>query len=150
MKQLLMASAALLAVAACSTFETADQLDVDGAEPPRAYGAEASYSPQNWRPQEHAGITSGRVIYPTVEGEPVVVELMSGKEAEDVEMTFTTPDGNLITYSANGLAAFQGQLARADVEKVLATELSDMWENLAPEIRGGIVDTVCTAFGACL
>jgi hypothetical protein len=127
---------------ACETFGPTGQqsLDMDA----RARGAEASYSPFNWSPPNYAGLTAGRIVYPGEAGRPpVVAEWLSGKEAENATITFATPDGNVITYSAGGLRAFEGQLARAEVERDLAAQLSDMWQNIAPEIRGGLVDAIC-------
>jgi len=129
-------------LAGCSTFGPTGQqsLDMDAREA----GTEASYSPYNWSPPNYAGMTAGRIIYPGKEGgAPVVAEWISGKEAESATITFATPDGNIITYNANGLRGFEGQLARADVEKVLASELSELWQNVAPEIKSGLVDAVC-------
>ncbi len=89
-------------------------------------------------------ITAGRIIYPGAEGgPPVVAEWLSGKEAEDATITFATPDGNLITYSAKGLRAFEGQIARAQVESDLAARLGEMWQSVAPEIKTGLVASVC-------
>src|SRR3546814_4915742 len=69
-------------------------------------------------------MTAGRIIYPgATGGAPVVAEWLSGKEAETATVTFATPDGNVITYSAGGLRAFEGQLARAEVERQLAGQL---------------------------
>jgi len=138
------ASAALLGMllAACETFGPTGQQSLDMEA--RARGAEASYSPFNWSPPNFAGLTAGRIIYPgEAGGPPVVAEWLSGKEAENATITFATPDGNVITYSAGGLRAFEGQLARAEVERDLAAQLADMWENIAPEIRGGLVDAIC-------
>jgi hypothetical protein len=136
------AAAGCLLLAACSTYGPTGQqaLEVDT----RAAGTEASYSPFNWSPPNYAGITAGRIIYPGRDGgAPVVAEWLSGKEAESATLSFATPDGNVITYSAGGLRAFEGQLARAQVESDLAAQLSDLWENIAPEIRAGLVDAVC-------
>ena len=131
-----------VALAGCSTFGPTGQQSLEMEA--RAAGTESSYSPFNWSPPNYAGMTAGRIIYPGAEGgAPVVAEWLSGKEAERAEITFATPDGNLVTYSAGGLRAFEGQLARAEVEKALAAELSDLWENVAPEIRSGPVRTVC-------
>lgn len=138
---------------ACSgVFETADQLDIDGAETARESGAEASYSPFNWRPQEFAGMTGMRMIYPQNKDDPVVVEMLSGKEAAGAQVTFATPDGSVITYDATGLQAFEGQLARAEVEKALAEQYADLIEVLGQEGFDALVDTVCAVAtgGACL
>jgi hypothetical protein len=126
----------------CETFGPTGQQSLDMDQ--RARGAEASYSPFNWSPPNYAGLTAGRIIYPgEAGGPPVVAEWLSGKEAENATITFATPDGNVITYSAGGLRAFEGQLARAEVERDLATQLAEMWENIAPEVRGGLVDAIC-------
>jgi len=131
-----------LALSGCSTFGPTGQQSLDMEA--RAAGTESSYSPFNWSPPNYAGMTAGRVIYPGVGGgEPVVAEWLSGKEAEQAEISFATPDGNVITYSAGGLRAFEGQLARAEVERDLAAQLSDLWQNIAPEIRAGLVDAIC-------
>lgn len=134
-----------LALAACETFEPQQSLDVeDGAGEGRA-GSEASLSPFNWSPPNYAGLTAGRIVYPNpAEGQPpIVAEFVSGKEAEDAEVTFATPEGNVVSYRVGGLRAFEGQLARADVEKALAAELSGLWQSVAPEIKTGLVDAVC-------
>lgn len=131
-----------LLLAGCSTFGPTGQqsLEMTGREE----GAEASYSPFNWSPPNYAGITAGRIVYPGKDGAPpVVAEWLSGKEAEDAAITFATPDGNIITYSAGGLRAFEGQLARAQVERDLAAQLSDLWKNITPEIKSGLVDAIC-------
>lgn len=131
-----------LLLSACSTFGPTGQqsLDMDAREA----GTEASYSPYNWSPPNYAGMTAGRIIYPGKDGaEPVVAEWISGKEAESATITFATPDGNIITYNANGLRGFEGQLARAQVESELAEQLSDLWENITPEIKSGLVDAIC-------
>jgi hypothetical protein len=138
------AAVALLGMllAACETFGPTGQQSLDMEE--RARGAEASYSPFNWSPPNYAGLTAGRIIYPgAAGGPPVVAEWLSGKEAENATITFATPDGNVVTYRAGGLRAFEGQLARAEVGRDLAAQLADMWENIAPEIRGGLVDAIC-------
>jgi hypothetical protein len=138
------AAVALLGILAggCATFGPTGQQSLDMDE--RARGAEASYSPFNWSPPNYAGLTAGRIIYPgEAGGPPVVAEWLSGKEAENATITFATPDGNVITYSAGGLRAFEGQLARAEVERDLAAQLAEMWENIAPEVRGGLVDAIC-------
>lgn len=136
----LLASCVLLA--GCSTFGPTGQQSLDMEA--RAAGEEASYSPFNWSPPNYAGMTAGRIIYPGVDGgAPVVAEWLSGKEAEHAEISFATPDGKVITYSAGGLRAFEGQLARAQLARDLAAQLSDLWENITPEIRAGLVDAIC-------
>jgi len=131
-----------MTLAACSTFGPTGQQSLEMAE--RGSGAEASYSPFNWSPPNYAGLTAGRIIYPGRDGgPPVVAEWLSGKEAEQAEISFATPDGKVITYKAGGLRAFEGQLARAQVESDLAAQLAGLWENIAPELRGGLVDAVC-------
>ena len=140
-------------LAACDTFEAQQSLDTGGLlSEARPSGSEASYSPFNWSPQQYAGLTAGRIIYPGQDGaDPVVVEFLSGKEAEGADIAFTTPEGNVITYSAKGLRGFEGQLGRSQVERDLADRLAGMWETLGPEIRNGLVDAVCVAVtgGAC-
>lgn len=134
--------AGLLLLAGCATFGPTGQQSLEMSS--RAAGAEASYSPFNWSPPNYAGMTAGRIVYPGPDGgAPVVAEWLSGKEAESATITFATPDGNVVTYSAGGLRAFEGQLARAEVERDLAAQLSGLWENVAPEIRGGLVDAIC-------
>lgn len=143
-RSLPLATAALLGVmvAACETFGPTGQQSLDMEA--RAGGAEASYSPFNWSPPNYAGLTAGRIIYPDAAGgPPVVAEWLSGKEAENATISFAAPDGNVFTYSAGGLKAFEGQLARAQVERDLAAQLSGLWESIAPEIRGGLVEAVC-------
>src|SRR3546814_11807642 len=89
-------------------------------------------------------MTAGRIIYPgATGGAPVVAEWLSGKEAETATVTFATPDGNVITYSAGGLRAFEGQLARAEVERQLAGQLADLWKTITPEVKTGLVDAIC-------
>ena len=128
--------------AACSTFGPTGQQSLDMEA--REKGTEASYSPFNWSPPNYAGMTAGRIIYPGSDGgPPVVAEWISGKEAESATITFATPDGNLITYSAGGLKAFEGQLARAQVERDLASQLAGLWEAITPEIKAGLIDAVC-------
>jgi hypothetical protein len=148
MRQILTAAAlvaGLFGMTACETFGPTGQQALDMEA--RRDGAQASYSPFNWSPPNYAGMTAGRIVYPGRDGgDPVVAEWLSGKEAERARITFATPDGNVITYDAGGLRAFEGQIARAQVEKALAAELSDMWQNIAPEIRAGLVDAVCVAF----
>ena len=70
-------------------------------------------------------------------------EPTSGVGSRREAISFATPDGNIITYRAGGLRAFEGQLARAQVERDLAEQLSDLWENITPEIKSGLVDAVC-------
>jgi ABC-type amino acid transport substrate-binding protein len=137
-------------LAGCSTFGPTGQQALEMES--RGAGAEASYSPFNWSPPNYAGMTAGRVIYPGAEGrDPVVAEWVSGKEAESATVTFATPDGNVITYSAGGLKAFEGQLARAEVERHLASQLADLWKTITPEIKAGLVDAIClyVAKGLC-
>lgn len=140
-------------VSACETFEPQQSLDVEDDAGEMRTGTEASLSPFNWSPPNYAGLTAGRIIYPNpVEGQPpIVAEFLSGKEAETANVTFATPEGNIVSYQVGGLRAFEGQLARADVEKNLAESLAGMWETLGPEIRGGIVDAICAGLtgGAC-
>ena len=129
-------------LAACDTFGPTGQQSLEMAD--RAAGTEASYSPFNWSPPNYAGMTAGRIIYPGQDGgAPVVAEWLSGKEAENASIVFATPDGNVIRYDARGLRAFEGQLARAQVEQALATQLSDLWKSVTPEIKAGLVDAVC-------
>ena len=131
-----------LLLAGCGTFGPTGQqaLDMEG----RGAGTEASYSPFNWSPPNYAGMTAGRIIYPGAQGgAPVVAEWISGKEAESATVTFATPDGNVITYSAGGLRAFEGQLARAEVERHLAGQLADLWKTITPEIKAGLIDAIC-------
>ncbi|MGF1631968.1 MAG: hypothetical protein ACFCUT_21030 [Kiloniellaceae bacterium] len=136
------ACACALLLAGCSTFGPTGQQSLDMND--RAEGTEASYSPFNWSPPNYAGMTAGRIIYPGAEGRPpVVAEWISGKEAESATITFATPDGNLITYSADGLRAFEGQLARAEVERALASQLGDLWKTITPEFKAGLVDALC-------
>ncbi|MEO3429754.1 hypothetical protein AAFN88_12890 [Pelagibius sp. CAU 1746] len=131
-----------LLLGACSTFGPTGQQSLDPKD--RKEGTEGSYSPFNWSPANYAGLTAGRIVYPGVDGgPPVVAEWLSGKEAESATLSFATPDGNVITYSAGGLKAFEGQLARAQVESDLAEQLSDLWENITPEIQAGMVDAIC-------
>ena len=131
-----------LFLAACETFGPTGQqsLEVDA----RPVGAEASFSLFNWSPPNYAGMTAGRIIYPgTNGGPPVVAEWLSGKEAEAARVAFTTPEGTVITYDASGLRGFEGQIARSQVESELAGRLAELWENVAPEVRAGLVDAVC-------
>jgi len=131
-----------LVAGGCETFGPTGQQSLEMEE--RARGSEASYSPFNWSPQNYAGLTAGRIIYPGAAGDPpVVAEWLSGKEAESATLSFATPDGNVITYSAGGLRAFEGQLARAQVERDLAAQLAGLWEAVAPEIKAGLVDAIC-------
>src|SRR3546814_2533446 len=75
-------------------------------------------------------MTAVRIIYPGAQGSaPVVAEWISGKEAEAATVSFATPDGNLITYSADGLKAFEGQPARAEVARDLAGQLTGLWRS---------------------
>jgi len=142
--RLMVLVAGLFAVGACTTFEAQQSLDYDHQEAASPTGAEASLSPFNWSPPNYAGLTAGRIVYPGRNGSPpIVAEWLSGKEAEGASFTFATPDGNVIAYNATGLRAFEGQLARAEVEKALAGELSGLWQNVAPEIKAGLVDAVC-------
>lgn len=144
------AVAVCLTLGACSTYGPTGQQMLEMEKRPA--GTEAGYSPFNWSPPNYAGMTAGRIIYPGRKGnEPVVAEWLSGKEAESATLSFVTPDGNVITYSAGGLRAFEGQLARAQVESELAARLSDLWENITPEIRTGLVDAVClyVTLGPC-
>ena len=132
----------VLALTGCSTFGPTGQQSLETDERPA--GTEASYSPFNWSPPNYAGMTAGRIIYPGEDGrKPVVAEWLSGKEAEAARIAFTTPDGTVITYDASGLRGFEGQLARSQVESDLAGRLAELWENVAPEIRTGLVDAVC-------
>jgi hypothetical protein len=138
----LMVIAGATALAGCGTFGPTGQQSLEMAG--RPVGTEASHSPFNWSPPNYAGMTAGRIIYPAAGGgAPVVAEWLSGKEAESATVTFATPDGNLITYSAAGLRAFEGQLARADVERDLANQLAGLWEGITPELKSGLVDAVC-------
>lgn len=131
-----------LLLAGCGTFGPTGQQSLDMGD--RAAGTEASYSPFNWSPPNYAGMTAGRIVYPSADGgAPVVAEWISGKEAESATITFATPDGNIITYSAGGLKAFEGQLARAEVERDLANQLSDLWKTITPEIKAGLIDAIC-------
>ena len=137
-----LAAASAMLLAGCTTFGPTGQQSLDMDD--RKDGSEASYSPFNWSPPNYAGMTAGRIIYPGKDGgDPVVAEWLSGKEAESATISFATPDGNVITYSAGGLRAFEGQLARAQVESDLAAQLSDLWENITPEIKAGLVDAIC-------
>ncbi len=137
-----LALAAGLFLAGCSTFGPTGQQSLDADDRPS--GSEASYSPFNWSPPNYAGMTAGRIIYPDADGgDPVVAEWFSGKEAEAAIVSFATPDGNVFSYDASGLRAFEGQLARAQVESDLAARLGDLWESVAPEIKTGLVDSVC-------
>lgn len=139
------AIAALGLLAGCSTFESQQQLDIEDDGGEARSGTEASLSPFNWSPPNYAGLTAGRIVYPTDGGEPIVAEFISGKEAENANVAFQTPDGNVVSYAVGGLKAFEGQLARAQVEQALAAELSNLWTNLAPEIKSGIVEAACLA-----
>lgn len=142
LRRLAAAAACSLSLAACSTFGPTGQQALDPEERPR--GAEASYSPFNWSPPNYAGLTAGRIVYPGADGgAPVVAEWLSGKEAESATVSFATPDGNVITYSAGGLEAFEGQVARAEVERQLAGQLADLWKSITPEIKAGLVDAIC-------
>lgn len=136
----------VLALSACETFGPTgqQQAELEDAAGENRTGSEASLSPFNWSPPNYAGLTAGRIVYPSAEGgDPIVAEFLSGKEAEDAAVTFATPDGNVVSYQVGGLRAFEGQLARAEVEKALAAELSNMWQELTPEIRTGIIDAAC-------
>ncbi|HEY9548783.1 MAG TPA: hypothetical protein VIR45_04715 [Kiloniellaceae bacterium] len=138
----LLTAACGLFAAGCSTFGPTGQQALDMEN--RGGGTEASYSPFNWSPPNYAGMTAVRIIYPGAQGSaPVVAEWISGKEAEAATVSFATPDGNIITYSADGLKAFEGQLARAEVERDLAGQLTGLWEAITPEIKAGLVDAVC-------
>lgn len=91
-----------LLLGGCETFGPTGQQALEMEQRPA--GTEASYSPFNWSPPNYAGMTAGRIIYPgATGGAPVVAEWLSGKEAETATVTFATPDGNVITYSAGGL-----------------------------------------------
>ena len=138
----LLAVAGSLLLAGCGTFGPTGQQALEMED--RGAGTEASYSPFNWSPPNYAGMTAGRIVYPGAEGgAPVVAEWISGKEAENATVTFATPDGNVITYSAAGLKAFEGQLARAEVERHLAGQLADLWKTITPEIKAGLIDAIC-------
>src|SRR3546814_19027148 len=134
---LLTAACGLLA-AGCSTFGPTGRQALDMED--RGGGTEARYSPFNWSPPNYAGMTAVRIIYPGAPGSaPVVAEWISGKEAEAATVSFATPDGNIITYSADGLTAFEGQLARAEVDRDLAGQPTGLWEAIPPDNKGGRV-----------
>lgn len=125
-------------LASCGTYEAQQSLPITERT---TFGAEGSLSPFNHTPQQYAGMTAARIIM--VQGKPVVIEFLSGKEAKAASISFKSKEGATVTYNVKELAAFTGQTTRGDVEKALAEANTELWTNLAPEIRNGIIDAVC-------
>lgn len=48
---------------------------------------------------------------------------VDGKERQDVSLTLDLPDGGKLRYAASGVAAFDGQRLRAEVERALVEQV---------------------------
>ena len=70
-----------------------------------------------WNPQQYSGLTHVKVEYDE-NGQPKYVSWWDGKEKTDVSVDVVkNPDGTVtLHYTAKGVAAFEGQGLRANVE----------------------------------
>jgi hypothetical protein len=172
MKRLLIntALAGVLMLSACEAFEPPGQIDTgekqDGATN-FEYGAEGSISPFHQEAPQYNGMTAVRMLYPVTvpgaDGKPevlrdaqgnatyIVAEWISGKEADNALVEVRTPDGNVVSYDAAGLRAFDGQNIQADLRAALAANASEFWQGLADTAKDGLVQGLCAALtgGLC-
>ena len=94
--------------------------------------------------QDKSGLTGAEVdvgLYDKNQKTPYVkkVRFTDGKEKDYVSVTVKFKDGKpTITYSANGITAFEGQRIRAEVHK----ELTKAGQNIAPAILETILKSV--------
>src|SRR3546814_19261606 len=111
-------------------------------------------------------MTAVRMLYPVTvtgdDGKPqvlvgedgqavmIVAEWISGKEADNAVVTVATPDGNVVSYDAAGLRAFDGTKVLSALRQGLAEQAVEFWQGPADtgkdrseERRGGQV-WVCT------
>lgn len=128
----------ILPLGACAPFESAgavrEVVNVDQGEI------------VDWNPGQYAGINVLVTRVPLENGNEVILERYDGKEAQTLDVSFKNANGTEITYQATGVKAFEGQKYRADLE----AEIARTWPELAPEIRGGIVDLATTLAQAAL
>lgn len=87
---------------------------------------------------QYAGINHVRVDYSET-GEPESVVVYAGKEAEELDITLDHPSGLKATYKARDLKAFDGQAARAEVEKAQLEVLGKVVPDLTDAIINAII-----------
>lgn len=131
-----------LALAACGTFERQATEPTVGELNEFDQG---SLSPFSWSPNECAGKNCARVWLPQ-DGGPAVAEIIGAKEQSSITMTYNPKTGD-VQYSATDTKGLDAQNFAFQADAALAKELGDLWTNLAPEIRTGVVCALGLAFG---
>lgn len=87
-------------------------------------------------PQADAGLTNVQVSFHE-DGTIEDLSWIDGKEKANVSMKADLKAG-VFEYTASDVAAFEAFKSRAEVEKYV----SDQWPEIAPDVRGGIVDLI--------
>jgi len=94
-----------------------------------------------WNPQGYAGINQAEITS-TCEGSeswcPESVTLTGGKEQGEVSVSFTTPNGTSVKYTASEVQAFDGQTVRAQVEQQISEDVREA----SPEIVNRITNAI--------
>ena len=136
------AAVAVMMLGGCAAFGPTGQQTLD-VEPVDA-GTQGSVSPFVYSPPNYAGITAARILIPRRDGTFIVAEFSDGKEQGQIEVEWTLPDGESVTYRASDVRAFEGQAVRGEVERAIVETTGQTITDLAPEVRG-IVETAITA-----
>lgn len=98
-------------------------------------------------PQNYAGIARYEVepvIEEMPDGTPVIFccewHITDGKEAQDIDLKVTGigTDGMTVSFTAKGVEAFEGQMIRGEVEKVVA----EQFRIVVPDIIKGIIEGI--------
>lgn len=85
-------------------------------------------------PEQVAGILNAL----PVSWSPCKVKVIDGKEQSAIDFKFAMPDGTILNFAAEDVAAFEGQRIRGEVEKVVADQLGQA----APEVVDRIMDAI--------
>lgn len=135
---------AIVALGACTTFDPPKSGPETGELNTKNQG---TLSPFVWRPTECSGKNCVRVSLPTGEGgEPAVAEIIGAKEQSSISMVYNPKTGD-ITYSATDTKGLDAQNFPLQADTALAQSLGDLWTNLAPEIKAGVLCSLGLALG---
>lgn len=143
--RIICAMALLALAAACSTYERqSTRPEIGGTLNSEDQG---TISPNVWAPTEWSGKNAARVTLPTKDGgAPVVAEIIGAKEQSSIQMSYK-PETGEVSYSATDVRGLDAQNFPLQADAALAESLGELWTNLAPEIKTGVLCSLGLAFG---
>lgn len=156
---LVLASFLMLALGACADQIAGTQAGKQTTFAPEeiaelAYGTEGRQSPFNQSVGDYSGITGISVAIPNFRdsGETLVVEMVNGKEYEDIAVAMPIgPNGETLTFNAAAVAGFTGQQIAAVVQQAIVSETGETIRAVTPQIRDvilSLIEGLCQVSGS--